>query len=233
MCELKMKQMNSNQTLIRKSLAKSLLIFPSILLVAFIMHFHSIGDFFNFKLKKNEIYNSDRLFDELVKKGSSSFIHAHAVAYLSVPFMIVTILCLGYLLYPKKPILSFVGVSVGIIGSVFIAGVFASWLSFSAVSRVEPQNYIGAKAALAELTRMTGALKAITLLSFLSLMGIIILCIGFLSTKILPKWSPICILTGCIIIGLFMDLDNWMLIGSVFILAGLVPVSRLFKAGNN
>jgi hypothetical protein len=175
--------MNSNQSIIRKTLATSLLIFPSILVLVFIMHFQSIGDFFDFKLRKNSVYDSGRLFDELVKTGGEGFIHAHAVAYLSVPFMILTILCLGYLLYPKKPILSFVGVSIGIIGSVFMAGVFASWLSFTAVSKVEPQNYIGAKAVLTELTRMTGVLKAITSLSFLSLIGIIILCIGFLTTK--------------------------------------------------
>ena len=221
--------MNSNQILLKKTLATSLLIFPSILLMAFIMHFRSIGDFFNFKWKKDPAYHSSALFDELVKTGGGGFIHAHAVAYLSVPFMILTILCLGYLLYPKKPILSFVGVSVGIIGSVFMAGVFASWLSFTAVSKVGPQDYIGAKAALAELTRMTGVLKTITLLSFLSLIGIVILCIGFLTTKLLPIWSPISIIIGCIIIGVFMDLDNWMLIGSVFLFAGLVPVSRLFK----
>ncbi len=223
--------MNSNPGILRKTLATSLLIFPAILVLAFIMHFHSVEDFFSFRLKKGPSYNAGALFDELVKTGGGGFIHAHALAYLSVPFMILTILCLGYLLYPKKPILSFVGVSVGIIGSVFMAGVFASWLSFTAVSRVEPQFYVGAKAALTELTRMTGVLKAITLLSFLSLIGIIILCIGFLKTKILPKWTPISILTGCIIISVFMDMDNWMLMGSIFILAGLIPVSRLFKVG--
>ncbi len=221
--------MKSNQIILRKTLATSLLIFPSILLLAFIMHFHSLKDLLNFKWKKNSEYNSGGLFDDLVKTGGGGFIHAHWLAYLSVPFMILTILCLGYLLYPKKPILSFIGVSVGVIGSVFLAGVFASWLSFTAVSRVEPQDYIGAKAALIELTRMTGVLQAITVLSLLSLIGMIILSIGFLTTTLLPKWSPISILSGCLIIIVFMDLDNWMLIGSVFVLAGLIPVSRLIK----
>ena len=210
--------MYKNQITVKKALATSMLVFPSILLLAFIMHFKSFGDFFNLKLIKSPNYDSDLLFDNLIKTGGGNFVHAHAIAYLSVPFMILTILCLGYLLYPKKPILSFVGVAVGIFGSVFMAGVFASWISFSAVSRVEPQNYVGAKAALVELTRMTGALKTMTLLSFLSLIGIIILCVGFLTTKLLPKWSPVSILIGCIIISVFMDLDNWMFIGSIFIL---------------
>jgi hypothetical protein len=220
--------MNKNQIIVRNTLAASLLIFPTILLVAFTMHFNSIEDFFTFKLKY-PAYNSDGLFNLLVKTGGGSFIHAHAVAYFSVPFMILTILCLGYLLYPKKPMLSFIGVSVGIIGSVFMAGVFASWISFTAVSKVEPQYYVGAKAALTELTRMTGALKMITTLSFLSLIGIIILCIGFLRTTLLPKWSPLTIMMGCAIICIFMDLDNWMFIGSVLILIGLMPVSRILK----
>jgi hypothetical protein len=206
----------------------SLLAFPSILLLSFLMHIHSMEDFFIFKLKKSA-YDSSKLFDSLIKDGGANFVHSHAIAYLSVPFMMLTILYLGNLLFPKKPILAFFGVLIGIFGAIFMAGFFGAWLSFSAISRVEPQNYIGAKASLAELTRMSGVLKVITQLSLFSLIGIMVLCVGLIQAKLLPKWSTISILLGCIIILVFMGLPNWMFLGSIFIFIGLVPVSQLFK----
>ena len=217
---------------IRTIIAIALLIFPSILLLSFALHIHTPGDFFTLRFQNPE-YNSDAFFDALVNTGGGDFIHAHAIAYLSVPFMILTILTLGYLLYPERPILSMAGVTCGIFGAVFMAGFFAAWLSFSAIARVEQQFQAGARAALAELTRPVGILQIITQLSFLSLVGIAILCIGFLRTKQLPRWSPISILIGCAAIGFFMGLVNWMFLGSALILIGLVPVSRLLRSDKN
>jgi len=220
--------MKENQLLIKKILGTLLLLFPSILVLSFIMHMHSDSNFFYFKLKASP-YNSDELFESLIKTGGNGFVHAHALTYISVPLMILTILCLGYLLYSKRPLVSFVGVTLGIVGAIFMSGFLASWLSFSAISRVNPQDYIGAKAALAELTKMTGVLQVITRLSFLTFVGLIILCLGFLTTKLVPKWSPLLIILGCIIISLFWSLVNWMFLGSILILIGLYPISKLFK----
>jgi hypothetical protein len=220
--------MNKIQQSINKTLGISLLIFPSMLLLSFVMHMHSFADFFEFRLKP-QAYHPDELFYTLVYTGGANFIHSHAIAYLCVPFMLFTILCLGYLLYPHKPIHSIVGVVIGVFGTVFLAGFFAAWLSFSAVSKVEPPFYEGAKAALAALTSMAGVLKVITQLSFLSLLGIIILCLSLLTTKLLPKWSPLFIITGCLLIGIFWSLVNWMLIGSTAIFVGLLPISKLLQ----
>lgn len=192
------------------------------------MHVHSPGEFIRFRLPPG-MYRSDQFFEMLTTTGGGSFVHAHSLAYLSVPFMILTILCLGYLLYPQKPFVSLAGIFTGILGTVFMAGFFGAWLSFSAISRVEPQHYAGAMAAPDELTRFTGVLKVITYLACLTLFGIIVLCAGLLSTKLLPRWSPVCIITGCLLIGIFWSLVNWMLIGAVLIFAGLLPVSRLLK----
>jgi hypothetical protein len=147
--------------------------------------------------------------------------------------MIFTIVCLGYLLYPKRPIISFAGVVTGIFGAVFMAGFLASWISFSAIGNVEPQNYTGAKSALVELTGNNGALYLITRLSLLSLAGIIILCIGLFTTRLLPKWSPLVLIAGCLLITIFWSLVNWMFIGSLLILVGMMPVSRLLKSKQN
>jgi hypothetical protein len=197
--------MTETHRTIKNIVSIAILVFPSILLLSFFMHIHTPGDFFTLRFQ-NPQYDSNAFFDTLVNTGGGDFIHAHAIAYLSVPFMIITILSLGYLLYPERPILSVIGVTVGVFGASFMAGFFASWLSFSAIARVEQQYQVGARAALEELTRPVGVLKIITQLSFLSLVGIIILCVGFIRTKLLPMWSPISILIGCMAIGFFMGL---------------------------
>jgi hypothetical protein len=213
---------------IRKILASALLIFPSVLVIAFVMHIHSANDLFNFKFER-PTYDSNGLFESLVSDNGAGFIHSHAIAYLSVPFMVLTMFCLGKILYVRKPVLAFIGATVGVVGALFMAGFFGAWLSFSAVAQVEPEHYIGAKATLDQLTRSSGVLKVITQLSFLSLIGIIILSMGCLTIKLLPKWSPISIVIGCLIILIFMGLPNWMLVGSMLIFIGLIPFSKFYN----
>lgn len=223
--------MHPHKYTVKKVIAYSLLIFPSILIIAFTMHIQSISYLLDFKLQR-PAYNADQLFDALVQTKGGNFLHAHVLAYCCVPFMILTILSLGYIIYSKKPVWAVWGVGTGITGAVCMAGFFAIWISFSAIARVEPQNYAGAKAALVELTRMAGALKVITLLSFLSLLGMVILGIGLFRTKQLPAWSPVCIIVSCVLIGVFWGLPNWMLIGAAFMLIGLIPASKYFKTNS-
>lgn len=192
------------------------------------MHIHSMDYLLDFKLQRPP-YDTDRLFGELIQTRGGNFLHAHVLAYCCIPFMIVTIFSLGYILYNKKPLWAVSGVATGIAGAVCMAGFFAIWISFSAIAQVAPQHYVGAKATLVELTRMAGVLKAITILSFLSLFGIVILSSGLLKTRLLPLWSPAFIISGCLLISIFWGLPNWMLIGSVFLLTGLVPVSQYIK----
>jgi hypothetical protein len=231
LCEQK-NLMHLNQHIIRKTLAYALPAFPIVLILAFAMHIHSPGEFLNYRLKP-EIYNPDQFFEVLTTTGGGNFVHTHSLAYLSVPFMILTVLCLGYLLYPEKPFLSLAGVVTGIAGAVFMAGFFGAWLSFSAISRVEVQYYAGAKAALAELTRFTGIFKMITRLACLTLFGMIVLCIGLFNTKLLPRWSPVSIIAGCLLICIFWSLISWMLTGAILIFTGLLPVSQLLKNKTN
>lgn len=179
----------------------------------------------NFSITRPDYHSAD-LFNSLIQSGGGSFIHSHLLAYLSVPFLLLDILCLGYLLYPQRPVLAFIGVAMGIIGSVFMAGFLGSWLSFSAIGGVDPKDYAGAQAALDQLTAWNGFLTAITNLALLSLAGIILLGIGLLSTKRLPAWCLILIMAGSALIMLFWRLPTWMLLGSILLLIGMIRISR-------
>lgn len=209
----------------RNIIGKASLVFPLLLLVAFAMHLRSFNEFFTLHVNKTA-YKSDTLFEELIYRGGYAFIHAHVLAYASVPFMLITLLHMGYSLFKKYPVLSMIGVGVGTLGIIALAGFFGAWLSFSAISRVQPQHYEGAKATLYELTRMAGILKMLTQLTSLTFFGFMLLSIGFYFTPNTPRWSPICICSGCVMLVTFMGLPGWMFAGSLLILAGLIPICK-------
>lgn len=217
--------MNNNQTKIIRLTSALMVVFPAILVLSFAMHLHTPGMIFNFSITRPD-YPSDVLFNSLVQSRGGSFLHAHLLAYLSVPFMLLDLGCLGYLLYPRRPILAFIGVALGVIGSLFMAGFLGSWLSFAAIGGVDPKDYAGAQATLDQLTVKNGFLTAITNLALLSLASFILLCLGLLSTKQFPKWPLVLIMIGSTLIMLFWRLPSWMLLGALFLLVGMIRIAN-------
>lgn len=215
----------SQYTLIKKFLAASLLLFPTLAIIAFVLHFHSWGAFFHFYFTRPP-YHAENLFEALVSGRGHSFLIAHIFVDIAIPFLLLTILTLAWYLVKTSQTLAILGAATGIIGSLAMAGVIASWLSFAAVGHVDPQYYDGARAALIELTRMQGILHANTLLSYLTFYGLIILSAGLAYKKTFPATSMILIATGALLFILFMDMDNWMMIGTILLCIGLIPVIR-------
>ena len=223
--------MDSSRLFVRKTLAFLILVFPFTLLLGFAMHFSSLEKFFKFRLVK-PTYNAEHMFYMLTGGKQHLFIVAHAIVFIAIPLMLLVVLTLAWFLYKKSPIMAFIGAVIGVIGCVAMAGVLSSWLSFSAVGRVAPEHYEGAKAALIELTRIQGVLKSVTVLSYLTFIGLIILAAGLLQTGTFRKWNMLSIMLGSALFLAFMDLDNWMFIGTVLILIGLMPVSRKLNKGD-
>lgn len=211
--------------LVKKISGISLILFPLILMVAFGMHYDNLADFFTFDLRY--VPNSAQGFMNTLTGPNRDrlFTTPHMLAYFSVPFLIISALYMGYIIFPKKPLLAISGVLITLIGSVFLSGVFASWLSFAAVGNVAPDQVAGAIPVLAALTEMQGPMALMTYMSALSLVGLMMLASGLYSSQIVPKWSASLILIGNLLILLFMDLDNWMFIGALLILIGALPLS--------
>jgi len=65
-----------------------------------------------------------------------------------------------------------------------------------------------------------------TSLAKLSIVGLGLQALALLGTGTVPKWSPIAAAVGCALFLVFWDLDNWMLIGCLLILAGFIPMLR-------
>lgn len=215
----------SLSALLRRITAFVLLGFPLLLIIGFALHFQSFGQFWNFQLHY-EPATGESVYRMLRGPGPSRFALAHWFAYSAVPLLMLSGLSLAYLLYPLRPGWAVAGGVICLVGSLFMSGVFAAWLSFTAVSNVPAAFEKETIAVLGELTRMQGALLLITRLSYLSLFGLALLALGFWQTNLIPRWASGCLLVGSLLIAVFMDLDNWMLIGAILLLTGFVPVAR-------
>lgn len=208
----------------------SLVMLPLMLMVAFSLHFDSLSDFFVFKLRYEPRTASEFMSTLRNPTELRQYTTAHWVGYLSLPLLISTALCLAYILFEKRPWLALVGASLTCIGAIFMGGVFGSWLSFAAIGNVTTDQVQGAIPALEALTTMQGALLFTSILSALSLLGIMVLAVGLFFSRIVPKWSAILIFIGNLTILVFMDLDNLMLIGAFVMLLGMLPTSlKLLK----
>ena len=214
-----------DQSTTKKIVASSLLLFPLLSILGFLLHFHSVHSFFNFQWQRPP-YDAGRLFDALAAGRGHGYMLAHTIVYGALPFLLVTILVLAWYLRQTSPMLAFLGAAIGIIGSLALAGVVSSWLSFAAIGRVGPQYYEGARAGLIELTNKRGFLQWNTGCSYLTFVGLILLAVGLWIRKQFPAGNMICIIVGSLLFVLFMDMDNWMLIGTVFLSIGLWPVLK-------
>jgi hypothetical protein len=213
------------KTALKRIVGISLILFPLILMVAFALHYTNLENFFVFELRYEPGTTRDFMNTLTSTFRARAYTIPHGVAYLSLPFLIVTALYLAYLLWNQKPWYAIIGASLSIIGAVFLSGVFAAWLSFAAVGNVSSGQVEGAIPALEALTEMQGPLMYITSFSALSLVGLMVLAVGLFSSQIMPRWSASLLFIGNLLILVFMDLDNWMFIGALLILLALTPLS--------
>lgn len=195
-------------------------VFPLVLFFALVMHLHQPADIFQIKFTRAP-YASHHLFSTLVNNGAKAFIQAHVGTYVSVPFMLITLLVMAIQLYKMQPVTAIAGIITGAIGVLALSGFFAIWLSFTSIAHVSPEYYDGARATLAVLTNRSGVLNVITKLAYLSFVGLIILAIGLYRSALLSATALVFIVMGSLIIPVFWGIVNWMLLGCIFIFIGL------------
>ena len=228
--------MNSTNNNIFKYLnytgAISLIVFPTILIIAFAMHFmgeFGIRDFFDFKF--SYIQPSPERFMELFRSNRIlDFILPHLIVYIALPFAVPAIAYLGKFLIDKNPVLTIISAALTIIGTVFMGGIFGSWLSFVAIGNVPAEQVSVSIPALTALIQSNKFLEMTGVLAGFSLIGFILISLGLFIYRAIPRWQASLILIGNLMIIMFMDLDNLMFIGAILWLIGGVPLSiRAFK----
>jgi hypothetical protein len=218
---------SSAQT-IRKVLAAALIFFPCAFILVFIMHFRHIANFFVFR-SHYVAAPPDRLVAALIAgHNRMPLIHdPHMIAYFALPVIPLCAFALYLLGRRARPVASAVALMITIAGSIYMGGVFAMWTAFyRGLGLVDPANLAGATATFAAMTAPQGAFLITTSLAKLVMVGLGAQALTLLGTRVTPTWSIVSVILGCSMFLAFWDLDNWMLIGSVLLLIGFLPMRK-------
>jgi len=209
----------------------SLLLFPLLFMLVFALHVESPADWLQLKWQHDPYVAAD-IMEGLrdTERTRRYYVLPHMVGYLSMPVLIAAALTLGWILFLTRPGWAIAGATMSCVGAVFMAGMLAMWLAFVPVGNVPAEYVPGAAAALEAMMAMQGPLLLSTILTGLSLIGIMVLAVGFYLSGVVPRWSPVLILIGCLMMSVFIDLDNLMFSGALLTFCGMAPISRmLFK----
>ena len=209
----------------------SLIALPLLLAAVFVLHFTSLSDFLSFKFSKPP-YSAERLLQTLTGPdgGFRFYTLPHLIGYLALPLFISTSLTLAQATFRQTPWHAVIGAALTCFGVIFLGGVFGAWLSFAAIANVPAGEAGNLLAALKALTTMRGSLMLSSALSALTFLGMIVLGFGLYQSRIIPRCFAALFILGNVLILVFMDLDNWMFIGALFMLIGMLPLSmRLIR----
>lgn len=212
----------------------TLLTLPLLLTITFALHFTALSDFFVFKLVKPP-YSAERLLHTLTSPdgGFRHYTLPHMVGYLALPLFIPASLVLAGAIFDRAPWHALLGATLTCFGVVFLGGVFGAWMSFAAVGSVSDVAAVNLLAVLQALTTMQGPLMLSSVLSAFTFLGMIVLGFGLYQSRIAPRWSAALFILGNVLVLAFIDLDNWMFIGALLMLAGMLPLAmRIFHAGS-
>jgi hypothetical protein len=204
----------------------SLLALPLLLAIAFALHYTSLPDFFSFKLFKPP-YSAERLLQTLGSQdgGFRQYSLPHLVGYLALPLFVSSSLTLAAAISERAPWHALLGAALTCFGVVFLGGVFGAWLSFAAVGSLSQDATVNLLAVLQALTAMQGALMVSSVLSALTFVGMIILGVGLYRSRMTPRGSAALFVLGNVLILGFIDRDNWMFVGAMLMLVGILPLS--------
>ena len=126
-----------------------------------------------------------------------------------------------------NPALAALGVSLSVIGCIYVGGVFGL---FTALTRglgdVDARFSEGATATYAAVTADHGAYGLTRGLAQLALLGIAVQAAALWRAPGIPRWATAAVAFGCALFLGFWDVDNLMFVGSLWLIAGFIPISR-------
>jgi hypothetical protein len=212
----------------RKTLAAALLAFPCIFTLVFIMHFRRFADFLTFRTHYVPS-PPERVVAALIAAHNRwPLIHdPHMIAYLSLPVFPLCAFALYLLGRNARPRASAVGLMITIAGTIYMGGLFGMWTAFyRGLGLVDPAHLVGATATFAAMTAPQGAFLVTTTLAKLTMIGLAVQALTLLGSRVAPLWSIACIVAGCSLFLMFWDLDNWMLLATLLMLVGFIPMRK-------
>lgn len=217
---------------LRKAGSASLLLAPLAAALGWALNYLSIRDFFTFDFSSPYVSSGKSSSAEQFVStitgpdgGFRSLLLPHFFEYAAMPLFIAAALYLASVLFRSSPWHAVIGSALTIVGAVYFVGVLGAWLSFPALADVPAALRPDILPMVRALTKVQGVLLVSTTLSVLVFLGLIVLACGLLRTRTIPRWSAGLIIAGSVLILVFAGTENWMVIGSLSMFAGLLPMS--------
>jgi hypothetical protein len=204
------------------------LLLPALLVLVFALHLRSLPEFLDFRLRYQPT-PPEVVVRWLVAHGPQrALLHdPHVIAYLALPLFLVTALALHRRGRGRRPRASACACAITAAGTIYLGGVFGMWTAFyDGLAHVDPRDIDGATATFAAMTAPRGAFLLTTSLAKLAFAGLALQGLVLWSPAARDRVAAACIALGSALFLAFWDLDNWMLVGSVLLLAGLATGLR-------
>jgi hypothetical protein len=203
------------------------LLLPVLLVVVFAMHMRSLPQLLDFKLHY-EPTPPDVVARYLVGQGRDGLLlDPHVIAYLALPLFLATARMLHHRTRTRRPLASKAAFALTAIGTIYLGGLFGMWTAFyDGLAHVDASDLQGAAHTFAAMTAPRGAFLLTTTLAKLAFVGLALQGLLQWDADTRSRVAAVAFALGCSLFLLFWDLDNWMLVGSLLMLAGLVAGRR-------
>ena len=213
---------------VRHSQALALVALPLFWMLMFALHFRSLADFFVFHERYVPAPAADKVTRLIEARNLWPMIHdPHLIGYLTLPLLVLGAFGLYAIGRRARPGIAAVGVSLTVIGSIYLGGVFGL---FTALTRglgdVDSRYTAGAIATYAAVTADHGAYGLTRALAELTMFGLALQALALWRVPRVPGWAPVLIILGCGLFLAFWDVDNLMFVGSLCLIAGFLTIAR-------
>lgn len=207
------------------------LLLPVLLVIIFAMHMRSLPQFLDFRLHY-EPTPPEVVAHWLVGSAARPLLHdPHVIAYLVLPLFLATGAMLHRRTRARRPAASKAAFALTCVGTIYLGGLFGMWTAFyDGLAHVAPADVDGAGRVFAAMTAPRGAFLLTTTLAKLAFVGLGLQGLLQWGGDARSRAAAACVALGCALFLAFWDLDNWMLVGSLLLLAGLVAGRRAESA---
>ncbi len=196
------------------------ILLPVLLIVAFALH----PNLFSLEIMSRA---SDMIRDF---HGNAAWKIGHFLVVCAIPLIIGVTVSFANLIRGKADWLALIGSVLAVVGAVVLAlDKGAYFLVPSAFDTLPKDALFSLEPGIQSMINRSGFMAIVWLLPLISV-GLVLIMVGLMKAKVVPKRS--CILT---IIGLLLlinpDIDIISLVASVFLLLGLTPIGMGYLSG--
>jgi hypothetical protein len=213
---------------IRRAQALALVGLPLLWMPMFALHFRVLADFFVFHERYVPRPAADTVTRLIEARNLWPMIHdPHLIGYLTLPLLVLGAFGLYRIGRHIRPGIASLGVSLTVMGSIYLGGVFGLFTALTrGLGNVDSRYTEGAIATYAAVTADHGAYGLTRTLAELAMLGLAVQAVALWRAPRVPRWAPVMVILGCALFLAFWDVDNLMFVGALCLTAGFLPIAR-------